>query len=236
MTCSLEGRGWTKRATLLVWAVVPLLLGAQVIATGAMRDVIHNGQGAGVISMDSLTGPGLYGVGPLEHLRGEITVIDGVCHVARVVNHSVRVSVNRDVRAPFFVHTRVDRWEPVALPDSVLDLAALDAFLTARAGMDPGPFAFRLVGDVDSASAHVLAVPENVEVRSREEAHAYDAHVSFTKEPVELIGFFSTAHRTVFTHHDSNIHMHVISPDRKRMGHADMAMWRAGGMRLLVGR
>ncbi|MBL8011887.1 MAG: acetolactate decarboxylase [Flavobacteriales bacterium] len=211
-------------------------LPAQVIATGAMRDVILNAQGTGVIAMDSLTGPGLYGVGPLEHLRGEITVVDGVCHVARVVNHSVRVSANRDVRAPFFVHARVERWEPVALPDDVVDLAGLDAFLTARSGTDPGPFAFRLLGEVDSASAHVLAVPENMQVRSREEAHAFDVHLGFVHEPVELIGFFSTAHRTVFAHHDSNIHTHMISPDRKRMGHADVARWRPGGMRLLVGR
>lgn len=225
------------RAALLPASVLlSSALVAQVIATGAMHEVIHNGRGAGVISMDSLTGPGLYGVGPLEHLRGEITVIDGVCHVARVINHSVRVSANRDVRAPFFVHARVERWEPVELPDHVLDLAGLDAFLTARAGADPGPFAFRLVGEVDSASAHVLAVPEHMEVRSREEAHAFDVHLRFDREPVELIGFFSTMHRTVFTHHDSNIHVHLISPDRKRMGHADMATWRPGGMRLLVGR
>ncbi|MBK8948310.1 MAG: acetolactate decarboxylase [Flavobacteriales bacterium] len=211
-------------------------LPAQVIATGAMRDVILNGQGTGVIAMDSLTRPGLYGVGPLEHLRGEITVVDGVCHVARVINHSVRVSVNRDVRAPFFVHARVERWEPVALPDDVVDLAGLDALLTDRSGADPGPFAFRLVGEVDSASAHVLAVPENMQVRSREEAHAYDVHVRFAQEPVELVGFFSTTHRTVFTHHDSNIHTHLISPDRRRMGHADEVTWRPGAMRLLVGR
>ncbi len=201
-----------------------------------MRDVVRNGQGAGVIAMDSLAEPGLYGVGPLAHLRGEITVVDGVCLVARMVDGQVRVAQEPDVQAPFFVHALVRDWEELVLPGPVVDLAGLDAFLSARALDHPGPFAFRLTGIADSVLAHVLDVPEGVRVSSREEAHAYDARITLCGEVVELVGFFSTTHRTVFTHHDSNIHVHALSADRQRMGHADSAHWRPGAMRLVTGR
>jgi acetolactate decarboxylase len=37
-----------------------------------------------------------------------------------------------------------------------------------------------------------------------------------------LLGFFSTGHKAVFTHHDTNIHVHYISWDNKLMGHLDL--------------
>jgi acetolactate decarboxylase len=40
---------------------------------------------------------------------------------------------------------------------------------------------------------------------------------------VEIIGFFSTEHKGVFTHHDSFLHMHLITKDKEKMGHLDAA-------------
>jgi len=36
-----------------------------------------------------------------------------------------------------------------------------------------------------------------------------------------MIGFFSTKHKGVFTHHGSFLHMHLISEDESKMGHLD---------------
>jgi acetolactate decarboxylase len=38
---------------------------------------------------------------------------------------------------------------------------------------------------------------------------------------VELVGVFSTKHQAVFTHHGSNIHVHLIAADGSLMGHLD---------------
>ena len=40
-------------------------------------------------------------------------------------------------------------------------------------------------------------------------------------EESEIIGFFPTEHKGVFTHQDSFIHMHVILKDESKMGHLD---------------
>jgi len=37
----------------------------------------------------------------------------------------------------------------------------------------------------------------------------------------DIIGFFSTEHQTVFTHHDTYIHIHFINSERTEMGHID---------------
>ena len=36
---------------------------------------------------------------------------------------------------------------------------------------------------------------------------------------VKIIGFFSTEHKGIINHHDSNVHMHLITDDEKVMGH-----------------
>jgi acetolactate decarboxylase len=45
---------------------------------------------------------------------------------------------------------------------------------------------------------------------------------------VVLVGFYSTAHRGVFTHHDSDTHVHAVVDDPPLAAHVD-------GVRLLVG-
>jgi acetolactate decarboxylase len=35
------------------------------------------------------------------------------------------------------------------------------------------------------------------------------------------LGFYSQQHQTIFTHHDTNLHLHLISADRLTMGHLE---------------
>jgi acetolactate decarboxylase len=121
------------------WALVFLCLQvgsglhAQVIATGSLRATMWNGQQAGIIAMDALTVPGMYGLGPLEHLRGKITLLDGRPLVSFMGDDTAVVVEQRpDARAPFFVHQYVKEWVALELPANVVDLPVLEAFLTER--------------------------------------------------------------------------------------------------------
>ncbi len=50
-----------------------------VEVVGEMRNVMWKGELEGIISIDSLKDyPHLYGLGPLEYLKGEILIIDGI--------------------------------------------------------------------------------------------------------------------------------------------------------------
>ena len=64
-------------------------------------------------------------------------------------------------------------------------------------------------------------MPEGTKVSSPDEAHQGQTNYNIANENAEIIGFFSTEHKGVFTHHDSFLHMHLITKDESKMGHLD---------------
>lgn len=208
-------------------------LRAQVIATGALKRTMWDGQRSGLIAMDSLSAPGTYGMGPLEHMRGEITLVDGRSHVARVAGDSLAVSVDPTAKAPFFVHARVSRWEEVVLPAEVQNAEQLDAFLEKRSGDEP--IFFRLNGRYEEMDLHAWDLPADSAFTGPVEGARYKRHFSFKEAQGEVVGVFSRHHRTVFTHHDSFIHLHFLSSDGRVMGHVDTLGFTPMEVILMVG-
>lgn len=207
---------------------------AQVVATGTLKRTMWEGQRSGVIAMDSLSVPGMYGMGPLEHMRGEITVVDGRCHVARIVSDGLHVRIDSMVKAPFFVHARVARWEALELPREVMDAQQLDAFLDSRSGDEP--FFFRLTGRFEEMDVHAWDLPPDSTFTGPVEGARYKRHFRFKDIEGEVVGVFSRHHRTVFTHHDSFIHLHFLSADGRMMGHVDGLRFLPGRVELHAGR
>lgn len=68
---------------------------------------------------------------------------------------------------------------------------------------------------------HLVNLPTNTKVSSPADAHQGQVNFKLKQEFVEMIGFFSTEHKGVFTHHDSNMHIHLITEDESKMGHLD---------------
>ena len=56
---------------------------------------------------------------------------------------------------------------------------------------------------------------------SPKEAHQGQVDYKLNEEHVDIVGFFSTQHKGIFTHHDSYLHLHLITRDRTKMGHLD---------------
>jgi acetolactate decarboxylase len=65
-------------------------------------------------------------------------------------------------------------------------------------------------------------------VSSPAEAHQNQVSYQLNNEQVEVIGFFSTEHKAVFTHHDSFLHMHLLTADKSKIGHLDEALFGKG--------
>lgn len=193
-----------------------------VIPTGAMRNTMFKGQLAGLVALDTLAVPGMYGIGPVEFLRGEVLLLNG--EVFRSTAHgdgTMLVEVAPPTKAPFFVHQNVRAWQQVELPDSVADLADLNAFLTARYPSLNEPFAFKLIGAFRSIDVHIVDVPQGAVVNGPDDAHRHKKHHRIQGREAEALGFFSVQHKGVFTHHDTNIHVHAITAERDWMGHVE---------------
>ena len=194
------------------------------------------GELAGIINLDTIKDKtGLYGLGPESFLTGELLINDGKSYVSRVLTDStMTVEKTYAVQAPFFVYGNVTEWKEVALPNEVKTIKALESYIDEHTKDYKRPFVFKVIGEVVSADIHIQNLPEGSKVSSPAEAHRGQTNYPLTDEAVEIIGFFSTEHQAIFTHHDSFLHMHLITKDKKQMGHLDSVEFKAGAVTLFL--
>lgn len=190
---------------------------------GAMKNVMWKGELAGTINLDTISDKnGLYGLGPVSYLTGELLINNGKSYVSKVTSDSTMSLEKRyDVSAPFFVYANVTDWSEVELPPDLKTIQNLEKFIDAKTTDFKRPFAFKLVGQISSAIIHIQNLPRGTKVSSPEEAHQGQITYELKNENAEIIGFFSTEHKGIFTHHDSFLHMHLITTDETKMGHLD---------------
>ncbi len=203
---------------------------------GAMKNVMWKGALGGTIELDTIQPKeGLYGLGPLEDLRGELLVINGESFVSRVgPNGEMLVEKSFKVKAPFFVFAHEHNWSVKDLPETVTNIAELEVYLSARQPVPSTPFVFRLSGTVERAEIHVQNLPEGTKVSSPKEAHQGQTGFLLENVSVDIVGFYSTQHHGVFTHHDSNVHMHLITADRSHMGHLDHVIFGSSPIKISI--
>lgn len=190
---------------------------------GAMKNVMWKGELGSSISLDSISDKqGLYGIGPESYLTGELLINNGKSYVSRVTSDSTMfVEQKFDASAPFFVYANVNKWEEIELPQSVRTIKDVEKYIDEKTIKNKRPFAFKLIGSISKAVIHIQNLPEGTKVSSPDEAHQGQTNYVLKNEDVEVIGFFSTEHKGVFTHHDSYIHLHLITKDEQKMGHLD---------------
>ncbi|PKV50423.1 acetolactate decarboxylase [Aquimarina sp. MAR_2010_214] len=190
---------------------------------GAMKNVMWRGQLGSSINLDTISDKkGLYGLGPESYLTGELLINDGKSYVSRVTSDStMTVEKNFNVSAPFFVSANVDEWTEIEIPSNIKTIQDLEKFINEKTTEFKRPFVFKLTGKISKAIIHIQNLPEGTKVSSPDEAHQGQINYRLKDDEVEIVGFFSTDHKGVFTHHNSFLHMHLITKDEKKMGHLD---------------
>lgn len=202
---------------------------------GAMRDVMWGGRLSGIVDLDTLPREHLYGLGPVENLSGEIAILDGIGYKSEIdKDSSMKVTATLKMKAPFFGYANIGKWREIPFPDSVTSLRQLEAYLDRITKDRHRPFLFKVMATVDSATIHVVNLPAGTKVASPQDAHAGQRDFAIRNKPVTLIGFFSTEHQAVFTHHDTFVHIHLITDDHKEMGHLDGLDFKKGTVKLYL--
>ncbi len=209
---------------------------SNVKITGAMLNVMHLGLLYGTINLDTIANKKhLYGLGPIEYLKGEILIDDGHCYVSKLAEDgSISMEENYNVKAPFFVSENVNTWEEISLPDYIVNLQQLETFLDATTKRHSRPFAFRVTGTFENAAVHIIKLPDGTSVNSPEDVQQHQHHFIVKNTDAELIGFFSTEHQGIFTHHDTYVHIHLMTSDKKKMGHVESFMIKKGTAKLFL--
>ncbi|MDX5482082.1 MAG: acetolactate decarboxylase [Hymenobacteraceae bacterium] len=208
----------------------------KVQVVGEMKNVMRKGQLEGTIHLDTISNrQHLYGLGPVEYLAGELMILDGRSYKATVATDStIRVEETFDVKAPFFGYAHVPRWREQELPENISNLTQLERYLDELTTTARRPFLFRLEGEVENAKIHVVNLPEGTKVSSPEQAHLGQKNYQLEDREAEIIGFFSKEHKAIFTHHDTYQHLHLLTADKRMMGHLDEVTFKAGAMKLYL--
>lgn len=204
---------------------------------GAMRKVMREGDLTGTIELQKLARmPHLYALGPLENLRGEVTIWDSTPSISSIEQGKISISETLNHQACFLVYASVKEWKSIPVPESVNDEKTFEAWLgkiAAEQGIQvnrpfpflirdtPGKLQFHIVNKTDD-SPHTPAKHEAIKVK-----------FTLEKTACQVLGFYSNSHHGVFTHHDSNIHMHMITADKKQSGHVETAQFSRNAVLLL---
>jgi acetolactate decarboxylase len=195
----------------------------QVYTQGAMKDM---GTAYDLnVWLDTLPNKShLFAMGPYDKMKGEITVFDGKPFFASAFEEGKAVvSQSWDLRSPFFVYSNITEWETFDLEEplkSVEEIQEKVAALAQKNGYDLSvPFAFRIAGEFDQMTAHIVT-PRNPNVEGyRPEVKSQKFHLEH--DSGELLGFYSEKHQGIFTGSKSFVHVHFLKEDQTFMGHLD---------------
>lgn len=164
----------------------------------------------------------LYAVGPVQHLGGEVLVIDSVPYAAEVRNGKLTVTSSWDYQPPFFVYSKVLRWQEIAIPSGVTTYTELESWIgeaAALAGIAEGrPFAFLVRALPVSLTVTVMNRPASA-VPGDKPTKAYQTTWEIGGQDTEFVGFYSTRHTGVFLGSGEKIHTHALTHDHAKSGH-----------------
>jgi acetolactate decarboxylase len=127
-------------------------------------------------------------------------------------------------KAAMLVYSYVAGWHKVekkVLVSGTEELQKLIEKMAKENGLDSSqPFVFRIEGKAKELNYHIIDWKDG-------EAHTMDNHKQFAtakkekEQDVLLLGFYSDRHHSIFTHHSTNVHVHVLNKSNGTAGHLD---------------
>lgn len=193
---------------------------------GALRNVHQGLDFSGKIDLAPLADlQHVFAVGPLEELRGEVTIWDGKPLISRIENQQLQIDNNFSGKACFLVYGQARAWKKTKIATS-LNLAEIEDVVKREATKygihTEKPFPFLIEGTAKNALYHVMNRTESTPPTPGPSTHEKaKVHFTITDRPVQLLGFYSEHHQAIFTHHSSFVHMHIKTQDNKSAGHLE---------------
>ena len=199
-------------------------LSVKVEHSGALSTMM-SGDLHATISLDTLARKKhVYALGAIENLKGEIQIFDGKPINSVVVDGVLQINDSHAIKAALLVYAEVNEWNEFTLENiTTKDDLEKRIFETAKSnGINiEAPFPFLLDGQVAVLDWHVINWKEGDTVHNHKKHRESGLNGSLKDSAVEIIGFYSTKHKAIFTHHSTNMHMHFKTDDNKIAGHID---------------
>ena len=188
---------------------------------GGMHEAIGQGKHHGRVSLAEVVDrPRFYGIGAIERLQGEITILDSEAVVTGVARDGRPVPRSpADLQATLLAGQSVPVWTSVTLEEAVGHdgLDATIAAATELAGLDPAaPIVFVVEGALTDVRLHVINGACPVHARMK------DLTLSEAERPFELeaetlagtvVGVYASGSVGELTHPATSTHAHLIYED-----------------------
>jgi acetolactate decarboxylase len=204
---------------------------------GAQKELFKTGKAKSVLALEELSGKkGLFAIGPVEGLDGEITIFDSKPYITKVRGSDYLVDTTLKHGAIFLVWTEQSKWQDIPVPPTVKSYPDLQRFVkiqAQRSGIDvTKAFPFLLAGTPVDIKWHINIDRSEGKPITRELFAKSKAGYVAKNEPVDIIGFYSENHPGEFISQyapaikdgsgDKNaIHIHLVSRTSKAAGHID---------------
>lgn len=198
----------------------------QVSYKGALKNMMHKGDISAKGNLNDFKDTKhLYALGAIENLKGEIQVFDGEVFNTSVVENQLVFNKSFDKKASLLVYASVSKWRTINIPVTVVTYEQLEVYVQEIAQRNnintAEPFPFLIEGTAKSFDWHVINWKEGDMEHSHQKHINSGLHGTIKNSAVKLLGFYSDSHHAIFTHHTTNMHIHVKTKDSKLAGHVD---------------
>jgi len=198
----------------------------EVTVNGALKEIMHQGDISAKFTLKDLENTEhIYALGAVANLKGEILILDSKPLISSVMSGKLRIDESFDHEATLLVRAKVKDWQEITIPDSVRSAESLEYFLDHAAndiGLDTElPFPFLLKGDFSTLDWHVIDWEDGDTIHTHQKHVNSGLHGTLKNAKATILGFYSKHHHTIFTHHSTNVHMHVSTDDGEISGHVD---------------
>lgn len=203
---------------------------------GAIKNIMHQGDISAKTDLYSFKEiKHFYALGAIENLKGEIQIFDSKPLNTNVVDSSLSFDSSFNKKATLLVYASVAKWKSIKIPDNVSTYKQIEKYIEQIAKESQinieKPFPFLIEGIAKSVDWHVINWKDNDLVHTHEKHKTSGLSGTIKDRQVEILGFYSNKHHGVFTHHTTNMHIHVKRADSKVAGHID-SLTLAKGMTL----
>ncbi len=193
---------------------------------GALKNIMHRGDLSAKVSLSEIEQrDNLYALGAIEDLKGEIQIFDGRAMNSFVKNNKISLDSSYTASATLLVKSYVSEWTAHNIPESVKTKKQLQKHIRKTAktvGINTDkPFPFLLIGAPDHIEWHIIDWPEDDTEHSHEKHIRSGLYGELKNQSMEILGFYSDDHHGVFTHHTTDMHMHMRTADGSIAGHVD---------------
>lgn len=193
---------------------------------GALKNMMHKGDISAKADLkDFETTENFYALGAIENLKGEIQILDSKPFNTIVVDDTLNFDKSFNKKATLLVYASVSKWKSFNIPNTIETYEQLESYIEQTAEENQikidEPFPFLIEGAPKSFDWHVINWKDGDMEHSHEKHISSGLNGTIENEQVEMLGFYSDSHHAIFTHHTTNMHIHVKTADNKIAGHLD---------------